>query len=175
MRISRLVAVGALSVVALAACGSDSDDSGAVDTQEPAAAVSTPSTDADPYKATPADSAAAADGTGLQLLDTGLGSVLGESRGFTVYLFMPDAQGDSTCYDDCEANWPFVAEVTAVGDGLDESLLGTTERTTGEVQATYNGWPLYTFGGDTAPGDTNGQDVGDVWYALDATGTAIES
>ncbi len=57
--------------------------------------------------------------------------MLGESKGFTVYLFMPDAQGDSTCYDDCAVNWPFVAEVTAVGDGLDASLLGTTERTTG--------------------------------------------
>jgi len=175
MRISRLAAVGALSVVALAACGSDSDDSGAVDTEVPAAAVSTPSAAADDYPVAPADNAAATDGAGLQLLDTTLGSVLGESTGFTVYLFMPDAQGDSTCYDDCATTWPFVAEVDGVGDGLDESLLGTTERTTGEVQATYNGWPLYTFASDAAPGDTNGQGVGDVWYALDATGTAIEN
>ena len=87
---------------------------------------------------------------------------------------MPDAQGDSTCYDQCEANWPIVGELSTVGDGLDASLLGTTERTTGDVQATYNGWPLYYFLNDAGPGETNGQGVNDVWYVIDAAGNAIE-
>ncbi len=100
--------------------------------------------------------------------------MLGDAEGYTVYLFMPDEQGDSTCYDECESNWPFVAEVADVGDGLDAALLGTTERTTGETQATYNGWPLYSFSGDATPGDTNGQGVGGIWFAIDASGAAIE-
>ena len=66
-----------------------------------------------------------------------------------------------------------MAEVTDVGNGLDASLLGTTERTTGDVQATYNGWPLYYCANDAAARDTNGQAVNDVWYVLDASGTAI--
>jgi len=68
-----------------------------------------------------------------------------------------------------------VAEASGVGEGLDASLLGTTERTTGETQATYNGWPLYSYAGDAAPGDTTGQGVGGVWFALDASGAALES
>ena len=168
MRFARLATLGVATVVALAACGSDADESGSVDTQAPAAAVSTPS-----YGGAAETSAPA--GGGLQLLDTALGSVIGDGEGFTVYLFVPDGQGDSTCYDECAANWPFVAEVSEVGEGLDPSLLGTTERTTGEVQATYNGWPLYAFGGDAGPGETSGQGVGGVWFAIDATGTAIGS
>jgi len=185
MRIRCLVAVGAVSVVALAACGSDSDESGTADTRAPAAVVTTeatatPATEppaaADPYDI-PAGTEAAApsDGGLLQLLDTSLGNVMGDSEGFTVYLFTPDGQGDSTCYDECASNWPFVAEASEVGEGLDASLLGTTERTTGETQATYNGWPLYSYAGDATPGDTTGQGVGGVWFALDASGAAIES
>jgi predicted lipoprotein with Yx(FWY)xxD motif len=107
------------------------------------------------------------------LSDTALGDVVADGSGFTVYLFLPDDGGDSTCYGECESNWPFVAEVTGVGEGLDASLLGTTERTTGERQATYGGWPLYGYAGDVAPGDTTGQGVGGVWFAIDATGAAI--
>lgn len=110
---------------------------------------------------------------GIALASSDLGEIIVDSDGNTLYLFVPDAQGDSTCYDECEANWPVVAEVTDVGDGLDASLLGTTERTNGDVQATYNGWPLYYFANDPAVGDTNGQGLNDVWYVLDATGTAI--
>ncbi len=112
---------------------------------------------------------------GLELATTDLGEILVDASGYTVYLFTPDAQGDSTCYDECEANWPVVAEVTAVGDGLDESLLGTTTRTNGDVQATFNGWPLYYFAGDAAAGDVNGQSLNGVWWVIDAAGEPIES
>ena len=109
----------------------------------------------------------------LQLSSSDLGEVLVDADGKTLYLFVPDDQGDSTCYDECEANWPIVEELTSVGDGLDAGLLGTTERTTGDTQATYNGWPLYYFAADDAVGDTNGQGANDVWYVLDAGGNAI--
>lgn len=111
----------------------------------------------------------------LQLSSSDLGDILIDADGNTLYLFVPDNQGDSTCYDECEANWPIVAELSSVGDGLDAGLLGTTERTTGDTQATYNGWPLYYFGADAAAGDTNGQGVNEVWYVIDADGNAISA
>ena len=109
----------------------------------------------------------------LQLVSTSLGDVLADGEGFIVYLFTPDDQGESTCYDACEANWPVVGELTSVGDGLDPALLGTTTRTDGTVQATYNGWPLYTFAGDASPGMTNGQGLNGIWWVVDAAGNAV--
>ncbi len=110
---------------------------------------------------------------GLRLADTDLGSVIVDRAGLTVYLFLPDEQSDSTCYGPCEQAWPVVGEITSVGDGLDAALLGSIERTTGDVQATYNGWPLYYFIDDGAPGDTNGQGVNDVWFVVDAAGNSV--
>ena len=90
----------------------------------------------------------------------------------SVYLFVPDGAKTPTCVDACLDRWPIVAEVAEVGAGLDASLLGHVTHPNGTEQATYNGWPLYYFGGDTAAGDTNGQGVGDVWFTLDAAGAA---
>ena len=61
----------------------------------------------------------------------------------------------------------------AAGEGIDASLLATAEHPAGGTQVTYGGWPLYYFAGDAAPGDTNGQGSGDVWFALDAAGQPI--
>ena len=119
--------------------------------------------------AAPVEAAAA----GIQLANGPLGDFLADADGNTLYSFVPDAQGDSTCYDDCEAAWPVFAEQSAVGDGLDASLRGTTTRTDGSTQATENGWPLYYFAADTAAGDTNGQGAKDVWFVVDAAGNAI--
>ena len=58
-------------------------------------------------------------------------------------------------------------------DGVDEALLGTASRTDGSSQVTYNGWPLYYFAADSAPGDINGQGVNDVWWVVDPSGDAI--
>ena len=189
MKVIRIVPLVAVAALGLAACGSD-DSSDSATTDAPAASVAPADTAAaateatTPAESAPAatdagtdtgtDSGAPADGAGLQLINTDLGSVLADSDGFTLYIFTPDAQGDSTCYDQCADNWPFTPEVSDVGEGLDASLLGTTERTTGETQATYNGWPLYTFGGDPGPGLTNGQGIGDSWYVIDATGTPVD-
>lgn len=122
------------------------------------------------YEVVAGDDASAA---GLVLASTDLGEIVVDRSGFTVYVFTPDEQGDSTCYDACEANWPIVSEVGSVGDGLNPALLGTTTRTNGDVQATYNGWPLYFFAGDAAPGDVNGQSLNGVWWVVDAAGDAV--
>ncbi|MFT7597519.1 MAG: putative lipoprotein with Yx(FWY)xxD motif [Acidimicrobiales bacterium] len=155
MNLKRYGALVVVLALTAASCGSDSDSDGA----------GSENATADPVHDLTAGAIASA--------NSDLGDIIVDDAGNTLYLFVPDAQGDSTCYDDCEAAWPVLGEATGVGDGLDASLLGTTERTNGDIQATYNGWPLYYFAKDVAVGDTNGQGVGDVWYVLDAAGSAI--
>ena len=101
----------------------------------------------------------------------GVGEVLGDAEGFTLYYFLPDEQGEVTCTEDCAANWP-PAIVGAVPDAGDlPKGLGTVENPeTGEMQLTYDGWPLYTYVGDTAPGQGTGEGVGDVWFAMTPDG-----
>lgn len=104
-----------------------------------------------------------------------LGDFLVDAEGMTLYLFTKDTENVSACYDDCATAWPPLltdGEVT-VGEGLDASLLETTERTDGATQVTYGGWPLYYWVKDEAPGDTTGQDVGRVWYVVSPAGEAV--
>jgi predicted lipoprotein with Yx(FWY)xxD motif len=119
---------------------------------------------------------AASHETEVQAEDSALGTILTDSDGNTLYVFLNDTSGESTCYDDCASNWPaFEARgEPAAGDGIDQSLLGTTERTDGTTQVTYNGHPLYYFAGDQQPGDTNGQEVGDIWYVVSPAGEPVE-
>ncbi len=112
----------------------------------------------------------------------GLGTVLVNGEGFTLYMFEPDEQsGSSTCYGECENLWPPVLLVDGVkapvaGAGVNASLLGTTVRTGGIEQITYNGWPLYLWHGDSQPGQATGQglnDSGGLWYVLDPDGMPV--
>lgn len=100
-----------------------------------------------------------------------LGQILTDAEGMTLYLFTDDEQnsGISTCNDDCLANWPaFTAEdPLTLPDGVDGELTQIT-RDDGTMQVAYNGWPLYYFAGDAAPGDANGQGLGEVWYVIDS-------
>jgi predicted lipoprotein with Yx(FWY)xxD motif len=109
----------------------------------------------------------------VAVADSSLGSILVDGDGNTLYLFTPDQQSDSVCYDQCEAAWPPLVGDVLAGNGIDASLLDSAPRTDGSQQATYNGWPLYYFANDAAPGDVNGQAVNDVWYVLDADGEGI--
>ena len=104
-----------------------------------------------------------------------LGDFLVDAEGMTLYLFTKDAENVSNCYDDCAAAWPplLTGSEATVGEGLDASLLGTTERTDGTTQVTYGTWPLYYWVKDEAPGDTTGQDVGEVWYVVSPAGEAV--
>ena len=107
--------------------------------------------------------------------ESDLGTILVDGEGMTLYLFTKDTQGDgkSTCEGPCLEAWPpLVGEPTA-GTGADPAKLGSIVRTDGTTQATYNGWPLYYWVEDTAPGDTKGQAVNDVWWVLDPAGDAI--
>lgn len=144
--------------VALIASGCGDDDDG---------------TAADTTVDTTVDATADTGDADLRLASTDLGEILVDADGNTVYLFVPDDQGEPTCYDACEETWPVVGELDTVGEGVDADLLGTVERTDGDVQATYNDWPLYSFANDAAPGDINGQGVNDVWYVVDADGNPV--
>ena len=117
--------------------------------------------------------AAAAGGGQLALADTSAGKVLVNAEGMTLYLFTPDDQSAPTCYDSCAQTWPHVDAAAGVGAGLDASKLGSATRTDGGSQATYNGWPLYTFAGDTKAGDVNGIGIGGNWFAVDAAGEQV--
>jgi predicted lipoprotein with Yx(FWY)xxD motif len=101
-----------------------------------------------------------------------------DDQGRVLYLFTNDTQnsGTSACTGDCLAAWPaVVATGSAVaGEGVDESLLGTITRDDGTMQLTYNGWPLYYYASDVAPGDMTGQGMNNVWYIVSGTGTAIQ-
>ena len=95
----------------------------------------------------------------------------------TLYAFLPDEDtGEPTCYDTCAENWPpLVApdEIT-VGDGLDDSDFSAVARTDSMGdQVKVGGWPLYYFANDSAPGDTNGQGISDVWFVVGADGQPI--
>jgi predicted lipoprotein with Yx(FWY)xxD motif len=112
----------------------------------------------------------------------GLGTVLVDGQGMTLYLFVPDKQsGTSSCYNTCAQGWPPLLLPTGVtapvaGSGVKTSLLGTTQRTDGTTQVTYNKWPLYLWVGDSEPGQATGQgldNLGGLWYVLAPDGHTI--
>lgn len=107
---------------------------------------------------------------------SGVGEVLVDAEGFTLYYFLPDEQGEVTCTEDCAANWP-PAIVDAVPDAGDlPKDLGTVENPeSGQMQVTYDGWPLYRYIGDTGPGQANGEGVGDVWFVMTPEGAKSDA
>jgi predicted lipoprotein with Yx(FWY)xxD motif len=95
-----------------------------------------------------------------------------------LYLFRGDSGTKSTCFGACAAAWPPLqaAGKPTVGRGADAALLGTTTRSDGEQQVTYNGHPLYLYAGDENAGDTRGQgltDYGAGWYVLSPAGQQV--
>ena len=164
----RLLALTAVLLLVLAACGDDDDDGTAAgDTSTTAAA--------DDTSTTAAGDGAAAGAATVAVASSDLGDILVDGEGLTLYMFGNDEGGESACYDSCAQTWPpLVTEGDATGgDGADAALLGTTARDDGTTQVTYNGHPLYYYATDSAPGDTNGQGVGDVWFVLSPAGEPI--
>ena len=164
----------ALIVLIVAACGGG----GAVTTAAPATTAGAVTTAAAETTSAPATTAsattmAAGEGDALAVASTDLGDIITDAEGATLYIFTPDEQGDPTCFDDCAANWPPLTTEVAAGEGLDASLLDTADRGDGTMQVTYNGWPLYYFAADAAPGDINGQGVGDIWWVIGPDGEPI--
>ena len=112
--------------------------------------------------------AATATGTGLKTTTIGGTTVLANAKGFTLYSFAPDTPAASKCYGSCAAYWPPVTGTTAAGPGL-PGKVATIKRTDGPAQLTYNGHPLYTYIGDTAPGQARGNNLnlyGGLWHEV---------
>jgi predicted lipoprotein with Yx(FWY)xxD motif len=106
----------------------------------------------------------------------GLGKIITDGYGFTLYLYVPDHRGASVCTGLCAKQWPPLVLPRGVtrpraGPGVRASLLGTVRRGDGALQETYGGWPLYLWQGDQAAGQATGQaeDMG-LWYAVAVSG-----
>jgi predicted lipoprotein with Yx(FWY)xxD motif len=140
--------------LAVAACGGGGEPSGTAAT------------------APPATTAAQQEGatTVTVASSSRLGGILVDAEGRTLYAFTKDKGDQSACGGQCAANWPALTGTATAGTGVQASLLSTAQQANGDTQVTYAGRPLYYFAGDAKPGDTNGQGVGDVWFALTADG-----
>jgi predicted lipoprotein with Yx(FWY)xxD motif len=121
---------------------------------------------------------AAGAGVRIGVGNSGLGRVLVDGRGRTLYLFENDKHGKSSCAGQCAAFWPpLIASGKPLATaGAKASLLGTTNRADGRLQVTYNHHPLYTFVKDTSKGQTNGEELdafGAEWYAISSAGSKV--
>lgn len=102
----------------------------------------------------------------------GLGRVLVDGSGRTLYLFAKDPAGESSCHGACASLWPPVRTEGAprAGAGVAQRRLGTIHRGDGPPQVTYDGEPLYYYQADTEPGDAYGQGIdqfGARWFAIE--------
>jgi len=113
----------------------------------------------------------------------GVGTVLVDGNNRTLYVLVGEKGGKVTCTSsaNCTGIWPPMVlpagtnQATA-GSGVQASLLGTAMSPSGDTRVTYNGWPLYTFSSDTAPGQAKGQGLKDVygqWWVLSPSGDPI--
>jgi predicted lipoprotein with Yx(FWY)xxD motif len=148
--------------VAAAACGSSpGGGSGGSDSSPTAAASPT----------------AGSPGTALKTAKVGGVTVLTNAKGFTLYWFVPDTATKSNCNTSCIHFWPPVKGPAVAGAGV-TGKLGVISRSDGSKQATYDGHPLYTYVGDSAPGQNKGNGLnlsGGLWHEVTASGAAAPS
>src|SRR5262245_39081291 len=125
-----------------------------------------------------ASDAAPATGTVISTRSSNLGRILVDSHGRTLYLFARDRGDKSTCAGPCATYWPPATTTSRprAGTGASASLLGTTKRSDGRLQVTYNDHPLYRFDGDSRKGELNGEGLrafGAHWYVVSPAGAEI--
>jgi predicted lipoprotein with Yx(FWY)xxD motif len=156
------------AAVVIAGCGGTSSASGSGTAGKPAG-----------YGGSAAGAPAkAANAPTVKLASSKFGKILVDSHGRTLYDFVADKTMSSTCYGACASLWPPLTVTGAPKGGpqVRSSLLGTTKRTDGTAEVTYNGHPLYYYAGDSRPGQTTGQDInqfGALWYVLTANGMEV--
>jgi predicted lipoprotein with Yx(FWY)xxD motif len=160
--------LAAAAVVGLAACGSGGTSS------------STPSSTktSNPPAASNAGSTTSTSAAGLKLMTISGHRVLTTAQGFVVYWFAKDTPTTSNCSGQCAAYWPPLTGTPTAASGVTLSgMLGTIKRSNGQVQATYDGHPLYLFKSDTSAGMAAGNDLnaaGGLWWAMTASGAKIK-
>ena len=150
----------AAAALVVAACGSSpASGSGAASSAPPASSSMA--------------SSPAASGTMIKTTTISGTTVLTNSQGLTLYWFAPDTPTTSKCNGSCASYWPPVPGPATAGSGV-SGKLGTITRADGSTQATYNGHPLYTYKGDSAPGQAKGNGLnlsGGVWHEMTASGS----
>jgi predicted lipoprotein with Yx(FWY)xxD motif len=142
--------------LALSACASSSSSSPAA--SAPAAGAGS--------------SAPASSGSTLNMTTINGTAVVTNSKGRTLYWFVPDTSTTSKCTGSCATFWPPVTGTVTAGTGV-TGTLGTITRPDGTTQATYDGHPLYTYVGDSAAGQAKGNGLnlsGGVWYEMTVSG-----
>ncbi len=123
---------------------------------------------------TPAGETAASE-TPVAVGATDLGDVLVDQAGLSLYGFLDDADGQPTCEGACADAWPpLLVDSADLPAGLDSAVFSVVERPDGNFQLKAGKWPLYLFAGDAAPGDTNGQGSGEVWFLATPDGGLIK-
>jgi predicted lipoprotein with Yx(FWY)xxD motif len=136
-----------------------------------ACASSSSSTSSSATSGTPAAGASSGSATVVER-NIGGTEVLTNSAGLTLYWFAPDTSTTSKCTGSCATYWPPVKGPATAGSGV-TGTLGVITRPDGTMQATYDGHPLYTYVGDTAPGQNKGNGLnlsGGLWYEMTVSG-----
>jgi predicted lipoprotein with Yx(FWY)xxD motif len=161
------LALGAAATVA--ACGSSSSST----------------TAGSPSSSAPTGASSAASVTISAKSVPGVGTVLVNGQGQTLYMLTSEKGGKITCTqaNGCTQAWPETlltsgATAATAGSGVQSSLLGTVKDASGNLEVTYNHWPLYTFSGDSGPGVAKGQALtsfGGTWYVLNGSGNPVTS
>jgi predicted lipoprotein with Yx(FWY)xxD motif len=157
--------LAAAAVVGLSACGSSSSSTpSSSSTSAPAAAPSSTS------------SASSDMAAGIKTATANGRIVLVDSAGFTLYWYTPDTPTSSACNNSCATAWPPLLGTPSFASGVSlTGKLGTIKRANGEVQATYDGHPLYLFKSDTSAGMAVGNKVGGVWWIMTVSGKKIQA
>jgi predicted lipoprotein with Yx(FWY)xxD motif len=173
-------AVIPVTALAVAACGGSAATASPAPSKAPTAPTKTAPA---PSKTAPAPSKTATASTKtatVRVANSRLGRILVDSTGRTLYLFKGDVGTRSKCFGACAIAWPPLRTggKPAVRSGARAALVGTTKRSDGARQVTYNGHPLYLFIKDDKPGDVTGQGVtafGATWFAVSPAGKQISS
>lgn len=165
-----------LAVAALAGCSAGAPGTGY---SAPGGSAQSTAPSAAPSTAPSTGTAESASGAALSTTSSSsLGTIVVDAKGMTVYVFDKDTAGSgkSSCSGDCLANWPAVTTTSSspTATGV-TGKIGTIAGTNGARQLTLNGSPLYTYAGDKASGDTNGQAVGGTWWVVAPSGDKIST
>src|SRR5579875_1338530 len=160
-----MTGLGAL-VFLLAACGNSPATPGSA--YGGSSAMSTPSSSGSAGSMGSGSGSTTGSAATLTIKKTKIGDVLANSKGYTLYWYARDHKGGPpTCFGSCLSAWPALIGKPAAAMGASlTGQLGTVTRPGGTIQATYNGYPLYTYAQDMAPGDTTGNGVGGVWHVI---------
>jgi predicted lipoprotein with Yx(FWY)xxD motif len=176
-----LAAVAAIALVGalIASCGGDDDSDGEVAAPEAAAgAEAEDASGSGTQQGSKPKKDEESPGEQLEVRDSEFGTILVDDQDETLYLFDKETSDASECYGDCAAAWPpYLTEgEPQAGKGIDQGLLGTTERDDGTSQVTYNGHPLYYYV-DDPPGQVlchNVEEFGGLWLVVTPEGNAVQ-